>query len=159
MTNCWEWKGGRSNRRYGHVSINGERILAHRYSYELYKGHIPPSMVVCHSCDNTFCLNPGHLWLGTQKDNLQDCKSKGRLTQRPTRAAVETSAARNKAKTHCIHGHEYTEYNTQRFKNGQGYLTRRCRTCSVERTRNYRLAVKEQINDQFIYTLEAFGLK
>ena len=51
---------------------------ASRAAYLLLVGPIPPNQVVCHSCDNPVCCNPGHLWLGTQGDNVRDCNIKGR---------------------------------------------------------------------------------
>lgn len=53
-------------------------IPAHVYSYMQHKGPVPPGMVVCHSCDVKNCVNPDHLWAGTQKQNLEDMRAKGR---------------------------------------------------------------------------------
>ena len=55
--------------------------MAHRASYEAFVGQIPKGMYVCHACDNVACVNPNHLFLGTQKQNLQDMKTKGRSTR------------------------------------------------------------------------------
>jgi hypothetical protein len=76
---CWEWRGTR--RRSGHGSFNavGNRpVLAHRYAWELQNGPIPDGMCVCHRCDNPPCVNPAHLFLGTQRDNVRDMRQKGR---------------------------------------------------------------------------------
>lgn len=72
---CWVYSKGK---RYAKICVNGKTISVHRYSYELYKGQIPDNMVVCHKCDNKLCVNPGHLFIGTQKDNIQDMLSKKR---------------------------------------------------------------------------------
>lgn len=79
---CWEWTGVRNNKGYGFISW-GQRDKKRKYvvsriAYTIWKGEIPEGMMVCHSCDNSACFNPDHLWLGTQFDNMQDCVKKGR---------------------------------------------------------------------------------
>ena len=76
---CWEWIGPKcSSGRYGWLSIDGNRGMAHRVSYEAFVGEAPGNLFVCHKCDNGICVNPDHLFLGTAKDNMQDCLRKGR---------------------------------------------------------------------------------
>lgn len=72
---CWIWTGAISDTGYG--SINGEN--AHRAMYERYKGAIPPGMFVLHSCDVRCCVNPAHLSVGSQQDNMDDAVRKGRV--------------------------------------------------------------------------------
>jgi hypothetical protein len=77
---CWLWIGRTGHFGYGIMPLGarGKRASAHRVSWELFRGQIPPGMNVCHHCDVPCCVNPLHLFLGTQKDNLQDCGRKGR---------------------------------------------------------------------------------
>ena len=75
---CWKWIGYLDPNGYGRLNIKNVPILAHRISYQLYRGGIPKGMSICHKCDNPFCVNPDHLFLGTQKDNMDDMINKGR---------------------------------------------------------------------------------
>ncbi len=79
INECWEWEGHR-NKRYGYFKLHsGQNIHAHRYSYFLETGYFPKTMeYICHHCDNGFCVNPKHLFLGTQFDNMRDMVNKGR---------------------------------------------------------------------------------
>jgi hypothetical protein len=74
---CWVWTGA-SGRRYGRFWLDGDTILAHRASWRLFRGEIPRGSVVCHRCDNIFCVNPDHLFIGSHQDNVDDKVSKGR---------------------------------------------------------------------------------
>lgn len=75
---CWEWTGPKRKTGYGVIGRNGKSALTHRVAYELARGPVPAGMCVCHSCDNPACINPAHLWIGTQGDNRRDCAAKGR---------------------------------------------------------------------------------
>jgi len=75
---CWNWTASK-RKGYGAFKYKGKIVGAHRFSYELHKGVIPEDMVVCHKCDNPKCVNPDHLFLGTQSDNMKDAYKKGRL--------------------------------------------------------------------------------
>lgn len=76
---CWEWTGGQHKFGYGVMTNNSYKTtLAHRISWIIHNGPIPPGMSVLHSCDNPKCVNPQHLFIGSQKDNISDMVSKGR---------------------------------------------------------------------------------
>lgn len=79
---CWLWTGALGN-GYGAIIVDGKKQMAHRYSYELYIGPIGNGLFVCHSCDNPLCVNPMHLWLGSNADNLADMRSKKRGSKPP----------------------------------------------------------------------------
>lgn len=71
--------GATLDKGYGQTWENGKSKRAHRASWELYRGQIPKGIFVLHRCDIPSCVNPEHLFLGTNKDNMQDCKNKKRL--------------------------------------------------------------------------------
>lgn len=85
---CWEWRATVTSGGYGHATINGKYIAAHRLAWLLTYGPIPPGnghhgTCVCHHCDNRACVNPNHLFLGSHQDNIRDMVVKGRKQRRP----------------------------------------------------------------------------
>lgn len=89
---CWLWMGARSRAGYGHIYASdwydeqGRRhivwVKAHRRSWELENGPIPEGLSMCHHCDNPPCVRPSHLFVGTHKDNSDDCARKNRRSNR-----------------------------------------------------------------------------
>lgn len=115
---CWEWIS-ESEARYPLVQIDGVRDRAHRFAWRRVNGPIPDGMVVRHTCDNTICVNPDHLILGTQADNMRDMDERGRRgTWTP--------------RTHCPQGHEYIEGNIMIDSAGH----QRCLTCRRKQRRD-----------------------
>lgn len=75
---CLEWLGACSKLGYGIITVGGNCHHVHRISWMLSNGPIPKGMSILHHCDNRKCVNPKHLWLGTQADNVRDMENKGR---------------------------------------------------------------------------------
>lgn len=93
-SDCWEWIGWVEKNGYGRMTFKRKTGWAHRYAYEAHLGKIPKGMDVCHTCDNRKCCNPEHLFVGTRKDNMQDCMRKGRTSRGLIHSVKITSGIR-----------------------------------------------------------------
>ncbi len=81
---CWLWVASVNGDGYGHIGIGGGRVeKAHRAAWLLYRGRIPDGVQVLHRCDTPPCVNPDHLFLGSNADNIKDKVSKGRQRSAP----------------------------------------------------------------------------
>lgn len=114
---CWLWTGATQSRGYGSFGIDGKTHLAHRLAYRLFVGPIDDGLTVNHICGVKRCVNPAHLEAVTVAENNAHARATGL-------APYPTQAARNAAKTACVHGHPFTPENTYHGPSG-----RRCRTC------------------------------
>ena len=105
---CWEWSGGCNSDGYGCCAVRypeGGKIitqLSHRVAWCIFIGQIPEGMCVCHSCDNTRCVNPDHLFLGTHKDNMKDRNSKGRAAGGDGKGELNSNCKLNTVKVISI---------------------------------------------------------
>jgi len=117
--NCWIWVATKNKEGYGKFWFNKKHLKAHRFAYEMFIGLIPKDLTIDHLCRNPSCVNPEHLESVTLKENILRGKGVGVI---------------NSKKTHCIHGHEFTEENTYIYSNGD----RKCRTCRAIGLSNYR---------------------
>lgn len=85
---CWFWTGSKISGRYGGFHFANGETLAHRAAWTFTFGKIPEGMQVLHRCDNPVCVNPEHLFLGTQNDNVKDAIAKNRLCKKHTDRAT-----------------------------------------------------------------------
>lgn len=121
---CWIWTspnvsgGSDPSRRYGHMTINGKGVYAHRLSYEMHNGPIPSGLTVDHLCKTTLCVNPTHLEAVTLAENLKRGDGFGGLNAR---------------KTHCPYGHEYAGGNLRVTRKGY----RACVACARAASKRY----------------------
>lgn len=139
-SSCWIWIGADDGRKgYGRINVNGKTAKAHRISYELFNGEIKDNLNVLHKCDNPKCVNPDHLFLGTQKMNMADMYSKNRAVHHLG------ESHHNGKKVLCIRGHEYSEDNTRIYIKKSGSSYRYCKKCESERTARRR-ASRQQIS-------------
>jgi len=118
-TGCWIYQGRISQgqrRGYGRITLGGKEVQAHRAAFMVWSGPIPDGYVIMHTCDTRTCVNPAHLKLATQADNLRDRDAKRR--------------GNNSRKTECKWGHPFDAKNTIWYRHETtGNMSRKCRTC------------------------------
>ena len=115
---CWLWNKSKNIKGYGTIFAHGRATRVHRFSYESFYGPVPKGLVLDHICRVRNCVNPTHLRLVTNKENI---------------LAGEGLAAKNARKTHCKHGHSLSGENVYMW---HGF--RSCRVCHNRVNENYR---------------------
>jgi hypothetical protein len=75
---CWEWQGNKDKQGYGRISHNYKKVKVHRLAYEVHYAEPLGDLLCCHKCDNPSCVNPNHLYAGTNADNMRDKVERGR---------------------------------------------------------------------------------
>lgn len=119
---CFEWiVGEKTYGKHGRIWLNGKSVSAHRKAYELIYGPIKEGMYICHLCDNKMCVNPEHLYEGTNSDNITDF-----FERNPNYKPFNP----NTVKTSCPRGHNYDR------TNGRG--DRVCGICASRRLIEYK---------------------
>ena len=123
FSGCWLWLGPIAGNGHGIASVEaGKRKGAHRVAFELYKGIVSGALNILHKCDVKSCVNPDHLYAGSQADNMTDAVERGQHFQ--------------STRTECKFGHPYSGDNLYMRPDGRG---RECKICANDRARKYML--------------------
>lgn len=115
---CWEWESNKQKLGYGLFKLEKSNVLAHRFSYELFKGKIPEGLTIDHLCRNRGCVNPGHLECVTHKENV---------------LRGEGPTAINAKKKKCNKGHSLEGDNLITYPSGKRW----CRICKRDSAREW----------------------
>lgn len=119
-TQCWQWFGPKRHTGYGKFNIEKRQLMAHRVVYEHLVGLVPRGLVLDHLCRRSWCVNPGHLEIVTQRTNV---------------LRGEGKTAMLASQTHCKYGHPLSGENLY-LSPGTGF--RQCKICRNERARQHR---------------------
>ncbi len=128
---CWRWTGATNGHGYGCFWTETKTWGAHRYAYEKKLGAIPNGMVLDHLCRNRLCVNPEHLEIVPQVENVR---------------RGESLAVANRAKTHCVNGHRFDQKNTYVRRRAWGE-SRECRKCHAEHEHSRKINRKIEVKN------------
>lgn len=133
MSGCFLWTGALDQRGYGRFNHDYTYTRAHRYAFEHERGPIPDGLVIDHLCRNRACVNPAHMRVVTNTENVL--------------APGSLSLPRlQKEKTHCKHGHPFSGDNLRMKRHVNGRQTRVCRACTQARDRKRYWIKREALN-------------
>lgn len=119
---CWVWLGAKNNKGYGQIRFGSDCVYVHRLSYEYFHNIILYKLVVDHLCRNTLCVNPSHLEMVTNAENIRRGDVSGKF------------------KAYCPKGHDYSVSGVRWGKNKAKF----CKLCVYERSKSYRERKKSE---------------
>jgi hypothetical protein len=128
---CWLWTASVDTGGYGHMGVNRRLVLAHRLSWMIHKNKSPAGFVVMHKCDIPCCVNPDHLMLGTQSENVADRDKKKRRValkgeacgaSKLTRSAIDDIRQQIISQREYAKRHGVSQAQVQRIQSGKSWV-------------------------------------
>lgn len=126
---CWMWTGSTNKQGYGQIRFGGKLRLSTHVSLDLFSNGLPDGMCALHKCDTPLCVNPDHLFVGTQKDNMKDMSSKGRAnggSRKMTIEQVKTIRSSKQTQTSIASEYGLTQSAVSRILNNKTWSESKC---------------------------------